>query len=434
MTKEEDISIRKAIEAIAINPRTGRITLLTRKLFNVLLHHAMKDGLGGEVYRVPIGEILSNCAYDSNDSEFIKDHLRKMNAIQVEWNSVGQGGTDTWGVSTLLASAKITIDRNARSTWVSWSYSPEIRERLLRPEIYARMSLRHQASMRSSSGLALYEICARYSSSPSGLTMRQPWEWWRPVLTGIPEADAEVDVSYKEYKYFKRNVIKGSVAEVNAVTDLDVELIEFKEGRRIKEIQFRVRKKAQSKLNLVQPDKIDMALYSRLMRLPLSQREADQIFGEAEEDAIRNTLKALETRMANAGLTPVDNPGAWFKAALRSEMDRPRSKPAEKPARPAISKDKLLGQYQEHRRGEAEIIYKEMPESDRTTWDGNFLAHLNNSEGNAVVLREYEKKGLKSKIASVAFYAWLANQWWGAPTADDLLNFALSGKAKNDID
>ena len=47
--------LRKAVEAIAIQPKSGKITLLTRKLFNVLLAVAQQADESGDTYRALLG-------------------------------------------------------------------------------------------------------------------------------------------------------------------------------------------------------------------------------------------------------------------------------------------------------------------------------------------------------------------------------------------
>ena len=59
--------------------------------------------------------------------------------------------------------------------------------------------------------------------NPSGLTARQHWTWWRPVLTGCPEDQVGI---YVQWKYFNRDVIKKALIEVNQITDLEVAVIE----------------------------------------------------------------------------------------------------------------------------------------------------------------------------------------------------------------
>jgi hypothetical protein len=55
--------LRKAVEAIAIQPKSGKITLLTRKLFNVLLAVAQQADESGDTYRALLSDIVANSAF-----------------------------------------------------------------------------------------------------------------------------------------------------------------------------------------------------------------------------------------------------------------------------------------------------------------------------------------------------------------------------------
>jgi hypothetical protein len=243
--------LRKAVEAIAIQPKSGKITLLTRKLFNVLLAVAQQADESGDTYRALLSDIVANSAFDSNDTALVKEHLRRMVSVQVEWSTgtSSQKPGRKWGISTLIADAEILEDPSTRRVWVEFSFAPKIKKKLLDPVQYARLSLQFQSQLRSSAGLALYEICVRYLTNPSHLTMRETWEWWRPILSGTPDTEAG-DEAKREYKYFKRDYLRPAIAEVNAVTNIFVELVEHREGRRVAEIQFRVTERKQPMLAL----------------------------------------------------------------------------------------------------------------------------------------------------------------------------------------
>ncbi|KGW45504.1 initiator Replication family protein [Burkholderia pseudomallei MSHR684] len=160
--------LRKAVEAIAIQPKNGKITLLTRKLFNVLLAVAQQADDSGDTYRALLSDIVANSAFDSNDTALVKEHLRRMVSVQVEWSTgtSSQKPGRKWGISTLIADAEILEDPATRRVWVEFSFAPKIKKKLLDPVQYARLSLQFQSQLRSSAGLALYEICVRYLTNP----------------------------------------------------------------------------------------------------------------------------------------------------------------------------------------------------------------------------------------------------------------------------
>ena len=198
-------------------------------------------------------QLLQTNFFDSHDQALIKKHLRAMVSTTVEWQSPTTGEGSSWNVSGLLAHAKLS--KEGGQVWVEWSYAVNLKQELLEPTVIARLRLEVISQLRSHAGVALYEICTRYKDI--GRTARQAWRWWYPVLSGNPPSEKSAKL---EYRIFKRDTLKPAIAEVNAITDIDVELVEHKQGRFISEIQFRISPKKQAALNLSRPPQpVDMA-------------------------------------------------------------------------------------------------------------------------------------------------------------------------------
>lgn len=430
--------LRKAVEAIAIQPKSGKITLLTRKLFNVLLAVAQQADESGDTYRALLSDIVANSAFDSNDTALVKEHLRRMVSVQVEWSqgTSSQKPGRKWGISTLIADAEILEDPATRRVWVEFSFAPKIKKKLLDPVQYARLSLQFQSQLRSSAGLALYEICVRYLTNPSHLTMRESWAWWRPILSGTPDTEAG-DEAKREYKYFKRDYLRPAIAEVNAVTNIFVELIEHREGRRVAEIQFRVTERKQPMLALDEhPNVFDSTLIDRMVKIGIPLKEAQTLYADSEENRIRAALQMTEQRMRSASLPPVRSAPALFKDALKKGYAPPVADLLEQPAHGAVKglsgavpadelKARLLDEYAAYRRKEARSLYEEQGESEqelaRQSFEEDMLPQLGSH------LREdWRRRGLSSKLGETAFFDWLARKTWGEPTDGELLAFTLS--------
>ncbi|RQH03897.1 replication initiation protein [Paraburkholderia dinghuensis] len=428
--------LRKAVEAIAIQPKSGKITLLTRKLFNVLLAVAQQADESGDTYRALLSDIVANSAFDSNDTALVKEHLRRMVSVQVEWSqgTSSQKPGRKWGISTLIADAEILEDPATRRVWVEFSFAPKIKKKLLDPVQYARLSLQFQSQLRSSAGLALYEICVRYLTNPSHLTMRETWEWWRPILSGTPDTEAG-DEAKREYKYFKRDYLRPAIAEVNAVTNIFVELIEHREGRRVAEIQFRVTERKQPMLALDEhPNVFDSTLVDRMVKIGIPLKEAQSLYADSEENRIRAALQLTEQRLRSTSLPPVRSAAALFKDALKKGYAPPVDETASgsaatgKGAVAALGGDdpkaRLVDEYSAYRRKEARALYEEQGEMERQVARESFESDELPGLG-AHMRDDWRRRGLESKLADTAFFDWLARKTWGAPTDGDLLAFTL---------
>lgn len=323
--------LRKAVNTLAIVPKSARITTLGRKTYNVLLYQAQEQGLEKEVFRAPLESVISGLDYDSNDHALIKKHLRAMVSTTVEWQSPTTGEGTVWHVSGLLAHA--TLTKEAGQVWVEWSYAVNLKQELLEPTVFARLRLEVISQLRSHAAVALYEICTRYKDI--GQTARQAWRWWLPVLSGNPLTEKSAKL---EYRIFKRDTLKPAVAEINAITDLEVELVEHKQGRAIGEIQFRIQPKRQASLGLSHPPKpVDMSLIARAQRLGVGDEVAESIVHDYGEDALRSGLDSLERRLANNFPEPLRDPVRYLRALMPGEAAR-ASKRAEVAAELALAR------------------------------------------------------------------------------------------------
>jgi len=245
---DQDHLLRKPVNTLAIVPKSEKITVTARKIYNVMLQYAQKQGVEKDRYQARLVEIATGIDFNSNNTEVIKQYFRQMATTGVEWQSPTTGEGARWSISALIAHADLI--QRGNELLLEWSYAPNIKQELLDPQRFAKMSLQVLAALNTMASLVLYEICCRYADNPSGLTARQAWAWWRPVLTGSPDSATS---AYQEYKIFNRDVVKKAVKKVNEVTDLDVELIEHKRGRSVQDLQFKVQRKLPQ---LPPPDKL----------------------------------------------------------------------------------------------------------------------------------------------------------------------------------
>ena len=207
----DDEFLLKHVNAVALMPVPGgrRISLLGRRVFNVLLHRAQECGELDE-YQARMHEIVSDAGYNSNDTAPIRKILRELMSTTVEWQSPTNGEIETWDACNLLSGAGTTKDKRTGAVTVRWRYDSKVRAQLLSPDRYARLSLEAITQLSTHAAMALYEICARYVDNPRHLTARQHWRWWRPVLTGVSSDDSKA-----EYRFFKRDVLhKASRDEI----------------------------------------------------------------------------------------------------------------------------------------------------------------------------------------------------------------------------
>jgi hypothetical protein len=305
-------NVRKPVSTLAMVPKTGRITAVARRAWNVLLCKAQAIGLVQEIFTVPLKEVLVGLDFNSNNLSLVKDHLRSMVTTPVEWQSPTTGEGPAWTVCGMLAEAKLHKERG--EVWLSWSYAVSMRHELLDPDVFAKLSLEIISQLTSHAAIVLYEVGTRYKEV--GKTARQPFKWWMPVLIGRPFDER---MEKMEYRIFKRDVLRPAMAQVNTVTDIEVDLVEHKSGRFVTDLQFQVRKKPQRSLSLPKPSEpVDIALFVRAERLGIEHSRAEQLAAEFGDAALATALDALEKRLASQYPEPLRDPYRYLKSLMPS--------------------------------------------------------------------------------------------------------------------
>lgn len=94
---------------------------------------------------------------------------------------------------------------------------------------YTVCQLRQLAKLKSTHSMALYTLCRRFKKT--GL-LRIPVEEFRRIL-GIEEAE------YGLFSNLRRRVIEPAVAEINANSELNIRFSTTKQGRKVKNLEFR---------------------------------------------------------------------------------------------------------------------------------------------------------------------------------------------------
>lgn len=309
--------LRKPHEMIVMMPRSGRVTLTGRRLYNALLqvsqsHMATMAAMPAAdfMFTAPLPSLLRATGSSGEDRTAAKRYLREMRGLEVDWESTAAGDGVKWRGFSLLS--EVIIEVKNGENWVSWSYPPSLMAALREPTRWARLDLEVLGKLGTYTALALYEICARYRDNPSGLTSRKPVAWWADALSNAP-ANGE----RREWRKFKSERVKDAIEEINRETEIEIELIEHKQGRAVEEVQFAVRKKRQAPRNAPH-EPIDVDLIRRASQLHIREIKLDGLIQEFGDQAVRDCLDHIERRIANPALKPIDNTYSYLRTLLRN--------------------------------------------------------------------------------------------------------------------
>lgn len=274
-------AVKKHVAAIHVS---GKLTLLQRKLSNVLLLNAYDTLMSRPSHQIDARTLSLMIGYNSNDMDTLKQSLRGLVETVAEWDMLDEKGRQEWGVSSLLSYAKL------KGGICEYAYSPALAEKLHDPKVFALINLNMQRRFTSGHALALYENCYRFVRTGST-------GWWDldlfRRLMGV-----EGSSYYEVFKQLNAKIIKPAVAEVNKTSNIILTPETKKQGRAVTHLRFLIRENPQ--LAVLDIDDAEGAMsggvYARLRALGVSDRLARQWLSEHGEGQVQSRLDYVEAR------------------------------------------------------------------------------------------------------------------------------------------
>lgn len=290
--------VKKNVAAIHVS---GKLTLLQRKLSNVLLLNAYDTLVSSAAHRIDARTLCRMVGYNSNDIETLKASLRGLVETLAEWDMLDENGQQEWGVSSLLAYAKI------KGGVCEYAYSAALAEKLHDPKVFALINLDIQRRFTSGHALALYENCYRFVRT--GSTGWWPLDLFRRLM-GVDDS-----AYYEVYKHLNAKIIKPAVAEVNKTSNIILTPETRKMGRAVTDIRFKIAKNPQ--LSILDLDDgrglRKTPVYDRLREQGVSDRLARQWIDQHGADYVVEKLDYVNAR------GDVQNSVRYLSAAMRDD-------------------------------------------------------------------------------------------------------------------
>lgn len=259
--KPSNEQVKKHVAAIHTS---GELSLLERKMANVLLLNAYDALLTRRTHTLPVKHLCAMLGWDdSNNIERLQDALRKLASTAIEFNMM-EDGKHVWRVMAMLSYGVV------EEGTCSYRYDEYLAERLYDPEIYATINIGVQRRFEGSYALTLYENCIRYKAVGST-------GWWE--LDRFKKIIGASAPMYDEFKYLKRNIIIKPVEEINRVSDMQL-VPEFqKQGRKVTAVRFLITENPQQTLlkPVIQDDHEtirESELFKRLLEHGIGERLA----------------------------------------------------------------------------------------------------------------------------------------------------------------
>ena len=376
LTNTSGRELRKPNPDIGYRITVGRMTFLSRKIYNCFVYRAQLAGVDGkgnlpypvvwdmaevgieanDFWWIPMSDLVDDVAAEMGDNGRIRRYLRDLMSVLVERTYAG------WEIQHIIESARIIntvspeIGKRGGKLLVGWNFPKGIEKKILAPDQYTRMSIFFQGQLRTEASLVLYEICKQYATSPGKVTGRMPWQDWRARLTGD-----ESDVAYKD---FKRRTLTTAIKEVNSVTDIHCTIVEHKKPgtKAVEALQFVVEQKPQGLLELSDCPAIDTKMLQAMESIGISPSVAEKFLSDHGEEKVKATLAYMNERLtAQPAITA---PGAYFRKALLEDYAAGAAKGKQaKEAVKAAKAQKVSEELQSRKDAMANDLHKEMGDS-----------------------------------------------------------------------
>lgn len=341
---ENKLVIRKHSAMIQINVK--ELTLTQRKIINCLICIAQKTGKQ-ESYTTTISNLKEMCKIGKTDNLDLKQQLKKLKRIDIEFNYLNKDKKDVWELVSLLSQVKIVPNEGE----VSFAFPPSLMDKIIKPRIYAPIDLILISGLKSTYAIILYEFLRDYLTAAAVPTI------------SIDEIRDLLGIKENEYKLFqnlKAKALDVAILEINKKTDINCHYELIKErGNKNSHIQLFVTKKA-SNITYESNENIDcsMDLFENVavqVNKPVVQIPED-IMSAVPDSQRTEALKDLLSRFLEKGNEYVisnikyslkhftENFSGYLKVALENDYARNDREIKAKSKEAAVKKSRQIEQ------------------------------------------------------------------------------------------
>lgn len=286
----------------------GNINLVQRKCWNILLANCFNDLGKKRNHTISVSDILLALGQvDSKNHTFIKTSLLSLVSTTVSWNVLGKDKKNIWVASSLLAGCEV------KDGICTYDYSSFLEDVMSDPKMYTKIKLSIQNSFRSYYVMALYELAFDYLHTSKGRG-ETPWI----ALDQFKKLLGVKDGSHTEFKVFNRDVLKPAIKNIHKYTDIRVEVVTRKIGRKISELKVKVFKKPdklREESDKIQRKKNNPEL-DRLISFGIARGVALKYINEYSQDYIQEKLEIVDKKVR---LSKVSSPSGFLVEAIEKD-------------------------------------------------------------------------------------------------------------------
>lgn len=204
------------------------ISLLEKKLWFELIYHAFPNmGKEKKVHEIPLSKLRESLGYsdDTSNDQKLKESLKKLSKTNINWNIFNKDKLNAWESISLLAGCH--IPKNSGVCYYDFTAFLEQRFLSMGQEAYVKIDLIISNKFQSKYSLSLYCLALDY------LILKMGYSEKKFSLDEIRRYLAIKEGEYKKTGHFNDRVIIPAEKEINEISDLKIEILPLKDGRKI---------------------------------------------------------------------------------------------------------------------------------------------------------------------------------------------------------
>jgi len=222
------------IKHSAVIQMSNKMSSVQRKCYNAFLYVAKKqldENPGRFEFEIDAEILLKFYEIGEKHYFYLKEKLKELAKIQVEYNVLGKDKENEWGVFNILAGIEYKEGK------FYFSFPHQVLKTLINPNVYSYVDLVIIKDLKSKYAIALYELLKDYKEIKE---LRIEIEKFRELM-GVKENQ------YRNFNNFREKVIDKAINEINKSSKIDftVEYELKKTGKKYSYIIFIIKKKAQ---------------------------------------------------------------------------------------------------------------------------------------------------------------------------------------------
>lgn len=285
---------------------SSSLTTMQRKTYNILLKNAFKNIHEDRIHSISIKDLKEALGWSekSNTNDDLKEGLKELGRVQIEWNILEKDRKNKWTASTLLADVSI------KGSNVFYSYSLSLQSVLSSPNIYAKLNMSVQKLLQNKYALIVWEVICGDLSVKSQDRAISDWIQYEKVLDLL---DLKGSCYEKRYALFRGQVMAVAVSEINEKSDMKVRVEEQTENRVIKALRFITEKKGSQAT--ISPEKEEHHLFSKMKEFGFLDRVIEKFLQDYQEKDLECAIEFYAYNIKNSK-QQIQNPVAYFQKTL----------------------------------------------------------------------------------------------------------------------